>query len=127
MKDKKKNVFAVMVSRPTPCDVCHDVHFIYVFDATGKILRLVPLQLTKYGNEPWDQADIEKIRKRIEGQYIQSSFDFDPEIDAVTSATITSSIIFRSLEEEQITLRELKEKGFLQNPAGSPNSSGSMH
>jgi hypothetical protein len=112
-KDKKKDLFAVMVSKPVPCDVCHDVHFIYVFDATGKILQLIPLQLTKWGNKPWDEADIEQMRKRIVGRYIQSSFDFDPEIDAVSSATITSSIIFKSLEEELGTFGELKEKGFL--------------
>jgi hypothetical protein len=115
-----------MVDKPNPCDVCHDVHFIYVFDATGKILQLIPLELTKYGNEPWDAADIEKIRQRIVGRYIQSSFDFDPEIDAVSSATITSSIIFRSLEEEQITLKELKEKGFLQTSTESSNLRDSM-
>lgn len=35
---------AKVVSRPPPCDVCHDIHFIYVFDSTGKILQFVPLQ-----------------------------------------------------------------------------------
>ena len=59
--------------------------------------------------------------KRVVGRYIQLPFDFDPEIDAVTSATITSSIIFKSLEEEQAVFRELKEKGLLPIPNESPN------
>jgi hypothetical protein len=118
---KKKNIFAVMVSRPNPCDVCHDVHFIYVFEGSGKILQLIPLQPTKYGNEPWDNKDIEKMQKRVVGRYIQMPFDFDPKIDAVTSATITSSIIFKSLEEEQAVFRELKEKGLLPISKESPN------
>jgi len=118
---KKKNIFAVMVSRPTPCDVCHDVHFIYVFEASGKILQLIPLQLTKYGNKPWDYMDIEKMQQRVVGRYLQLPFDFDPEIDAVTSATITSSVIFESLEEEQAVFRELKEKGLLLIPNEGPD------
>lgn len=118
---KKKNIFALMVSRSNPCDVCHDVHFIYVFEASGKILQLIPLQPTKYGNEPWDNMDIEKMQKRVVGRYIQLPFDFDPKIDAVTSATITSSIIFKSLEEEKAVFKELKEKGLLSIPKESPN------
>jgi hypothetical protein len=120
---EKKYLFAVMVSRSPPCDVCHDVHFIYVFEATGKILQLIPLQLTKYanGNEPWDNMDVEKMRKRVIGRYLHLPFDFDPEIDAVTSATITCSVIFKSLEEEQSVLKELEEKGLLQSPNDSSN------
>ena len=113
---KKKYIFAVMVSRPTPCDICHDVHFIYIFEANGKILQLISVRLTKDENEPWDNMDIEKMRKRVVGRYLQLPFDFDPKIDAVTSATITSSIIFKSLEEEQAVFRELKEKGLLSIP-----------
>ncbi len=108
-----KRLFAAAISRPAPCDVCHDLHFIYVFETTGKILQLIPLQLTKYGNEPWDEADVDKMRKRIVGRYISSPFDFDPKVDAVTSATITSSIIFKSLNEGITLFKELKERGLL--------------
>ncbi len=59
---------------------------------------------------------VENMRKRVVGRYIYLPFDFDPKIDAVTSATITSSIIFKSLEEEQSVFMELKEKGLLQMP-----------
>ncbi len=111
--EQSKRLFAVIVSRPPPCDVCHDVHFIYLFDVTGKIIQFIPLQLTKYGNEDWDDIDIEKMRKRVIGRYINMPFDYDPEIDAVTSATITSSVIFDSLDEGQSLFREIKEKDLL--------------
>lgn len=120
---QRKCLFAVMVSRPSPCDICHDVHFIYVFETTGKVLQLIPVQLTKYGNEHWDDSDVEKMRKRLIGRYIYLPFDFDPGIDAVTSATITSSVIFKSLEEEQSLFKELKEKGLLLSPSSSSNLS----
>lgn len=106
-------VFAVVVNRPPPCDVCHDIQFIYVFDETGKIRQFIPLQLTKYGNEDFDEADLEKTRKRIVGRTINMPFDFDPEVDAVTSATITSSMIFKSLNEGLAVFNALKEKGLL--------------
>jgi len=117
---QKKIVLAAMVMHPSPCDVCHEVHFIYVLEGTGKILQFIPVQLTKYGNKHWDDRDVEKMRKSLVGRYILMPFDFDPAIDAVTSATITSSVIFRSLEEEQGVLRELKEKGLLQIPTDDP-------
>jgi hypothetical protein len=114
----KKQILAAMISRPAPCDVCHDVHFIYAFENTGEILQLIPVLLTKYGNEDWDNEDVEKMRKRVIVKYIHQPFDFDPEIDAVSSATITSSVIFNSLEEELRLFTELKEKGYLQSSNG---------
>jgi hypothetical protein len=88
-----RRVFAEVTSRPPTCDVCHDIHFIYVFDSSGEVLRFEPIQLTKYGNEPWDENDLAKMRERVLGRYIFKPYVFDPEVDAVSSATITSSII----------------------------------
>jgi len=109
----RKSLFAVMASSPPPCDVCHDVHFIYLFEQTGKILQLIPIQLTKEDNEDWDETDLEKMREKVVGRHINMPFDFDPDVDAVTSATITSSMIFKSLDDGQNLFRELKEKGLL--------------
>ncbi|MDY6971970.1 MAG: TlpA disulfide reductase family protein [Thermodesulfobacteriota bacterium] len=107
-------LFALVVSRPPPCDLCHDIHFICIFENTGKILRFMPLQLTKYGNEPWDFTDEAKMRDTIEGKYIFDPFDFDPGVDAVTSATITCSIIYKSLNEGQALFNELKRRGLIE-------------
>jgi hypothetical protein len=48
--DHVERVFAEVTSRPSVCDICHDVHFIYLFDTAGKVTGFEPLQLTKYGN-----------------------------------------------------------------------------
>jgi hypothetical protein len=53
------------------------VHFIYLFDFRGKVLGLVPLLLTKYDNEPWDEADLGKMRSRVVGRYLYKPFVFD--------------------------------------------------
>lgn len=108
-----QRLFAKVIGRPPPCDVCHDVHFIYVFDATGKILQFIPLQLPKYGNKDFDEADVAKMRERIVGRHIYNSFRFDTNVDAVTRATITSAVIFRSLNDGQSLFKKLKEKGLI--------------
>lgn len=108
-----ERVFAEVVSRPSVCDVCHDVHFLYVFDSNGKVTGFVPLQLTKYDNELWDDADLEKMRERIVGRYLSTPFIFDPKVDAVSSATMTSALIFDSLSKRMALMTELKEKGLI--------------
>jgi hypothetical protein len=112
-----KRLFAKVFSRPPPCNVCHDIHFIYVFDATGKILQFIPLQLAKYvakyGNVAWNEADVAKIREHIVGKYVYKPFVFDAKVDAVTSATITSAVIFKGLNDGQALFDDLKEKGLI--------------
>jgi len=102
-----------VVSQKPTCDVCHDILFVYSFEASGKILDFIPLQLSKYGNAPWDEADITKMRNKIIGRYIFNPFSFDGRVDAVTSATISSAAIFKGLNEGQILFKELKEKGLI--------------
>jgi peroxiredoxin len=110
---KARRFFAEVVSRPSACDVCHDLHFIYVFDEAGKVLRFVPLQVTKYENEEFDEDDLRKIRSRIVGKYLSDTFIFDPKVDAVSTATITSALIFDSFSKGKALMEELKEKGLI--------------
>jgi thiol-disulfide isomerase/thioredoxin len=113
-RDGSQRLFAVMVSRSVPCDVCHDAHFIYVFDSTGKVVGFAPIQLTKYGNKPWDESDLSKIRSRILGRYIFKPSVFDPKVDAIASATITAAVIFDSVSHGEAILEELRRKGLIQ-------------
>jgi len=109
----KKRFFAEVVSSPTICDVCHDVHFFYIFNEKGQIIDFVPLQLTKWGNETWTEEDIKIMRERLKGRFIFTPFYFNPELDAVTSATITSVIIFDELSEGNKLFELLKQEGFV--------------
>lgn len=110
---KAERFFAEVASRPSACDVCHDVHFIYVFDVAGKVRRFVPLQVTKYENEEFDEDDLRKIRSRLVGKHLSDTFIFDPKVDAVSSATITSALIFDSFSKGKALMEELKEKGLI--------------
>ena len=106
--------FAEVVDRASICDVCHDVHFIYVFDRTGKVVDFVPLHLTKYGNVVWNAAEVEQMRHRVVGQYLRAPRPFEPAVDAVTRATMTSAIIFDQLARGEELMQQLEKKGLLQ-------------
>lgn len=110
---KRRRLFAEAVSRPPVCIDCHDIHFIYAFDPAGKVIGFEPIHLTKYGNELWDPDDIEKMRNRIIGRTLSESILFQPDVDAVSSATITSRVIFNSLSKGGRLLEELKTIGLI--------------
>ena len=96
---KDVRFFAVVVNREPVCDICHAIQFIYIFDERGKIVDLQPIYLTKYGNKVWNEEDVRKMRSRVVGESILQPRDFDSEVDAVTSATITSAVMFQALSE----------------------------
>ncbi|MDT8440636.1 MAG: TlpA disulfide reductase family protein [Desulfuromonadales bacterium] len=106
-------LFAEVVSRQSVCDICHDVHFIYLFDAAGRIVDFEPLQVTKYGNVHWNDAEAASMHRRLVGQFIAAPRPFDPRHDAVTSATISSAIIFDSIAQGEELLDELRTRGLL--------------
>jgi hypothetical protein len=112
-KSRFPHLFAEVISRAVPCDSCHDVHFIYIFDGTGKIIRFEPFQISKLGNRPWNTHDVTKMRQRIEGKHLFDPFVFNSKVDAVSSATISSAVIFNSLGDGQALYQELKGKGLL--------------
>ncbi len=105
-------MFSKVESRLSVCDVCHDSHFIYIFDQRGIIKDLIPIALTKYGNVPWTEEDIKKMKNRLVGQSIFSPFVFDPSVDAVTTATMTSSLIFEALRLAKKDFADFKDYQF---------------
>lgn len=106
-------LFAEVVSRQSVCDICHDVHFVYLFDASGRILDFEPLQVTKYGNVHWSEVDAASMRRRLVGRFLAAPRPFDPRLDAVTTATISSAIIFDSIAQGADLLDELRVRGLL--------------
>jgi peroxiredoxin len=106
-------VFAEVASRSAICDVCHNVHFFYLFDRKGKILAFEPLHLTKYGNVEWTDGELARFAKRVVGRSMTGLWNFDPKVDAVTSATMTSAIIFDNFEQGRQLLDELRDAGEL--------------
>ena len=110
--NRQRRLFAEIVSRQSVCDICHDVHFIYIFDIQGQVFDFDALQLTKYGNVNWNAGEISSMRSRLLDKSLTRQHQFNPQVDAISSATITSAIIFDSLNQGTDLLAELKEKGF---------------
>jgi thiol-disulfide isomerase/thioredoxin len=109
----QKNFFSKLASRRAVCDICHDTFFIYTFDSEGKIVEIVPIQLTKIGNRHWTEEDIRKLRERTIGKSILNPFPFDAGVDSVSGATITAALIFDSLDKGKEIYGTLKTKGYI--------------
>ncbi|MCX5895267.1 MAG: TlpA disulfide reductase family protein [Proteobacteria bacterium] len=107
-------LFSRVESKLSVCDVCHDSHFIYIFDQEGIIKSFTPIALTKYGNVPWTPEDIKKMRSGIVGKSIFGSFAFNPKVDAVSTATMTSSLIFEALRLAKNNFSDFKNYQFRQ-------------
>lgn len=114
-KGKRQPIFAEVGNRSAICDVCHSVHFFYVFDRNGLVLDFKPLHLTKYGNVEWNNKEIGHFYNRVVGKTLADSWHFQPKYDAVTSATMTSAIIFDDLSQGQALLDELRKEKWI-NP-----------
>jgi hypothetical protein len=109
----QRNFFSKLASRRAVCDICHDTFFIYTFDSEGKVIDIVPIQLTKIGNLNWTEEDIEKLKARTIGRSILSPFPFDPGVDSVSGATITAVLIFDSLDKAKEIYEKLKREGYV--------------
>ena len=102
-------LYAKLISRKPTCDVCHGIHFIIVFNHEGIITNFTPVYLTKYGNIKWSAADIAFLRERIVGRSVLGRKTFNHTVDAVSTATMSSALIFNSLNKLLAVFTELKE------------------
>jgi thiol-disulfide isomerase/thioredoxin len=110
----QKSLFSKLASRRAVCDICHDTFFIYTFDTEGKVIDILPIQLTKIGNLDWTEQDIEKLRSRTIGRSIFRRLTFDPSIDSISGATITAALVFDSLDKAKEIYEKLKKEGYIQ-------------
>lgn len=110
--EREGYLLAKVVGKITLCDVCHDTHYFYVLDQEGIIRNFTPLLITKYGNEEWDQEDVNKIKKRFVGRSLFEAFSFDPKVDAVAMATMSSSLVYEGFNEGAQVFGNLKKFDF---------------
>jgi thiol-disulfide isomerase/thioredoxin len=109
----QKNLFSKLASRRAVCDICHDTFFTYTFDPEGKLIDIVPIQLTKIGNLQWAEEDIKRLKSRTVGRSILNPFTYDPGVDSVSGATITAALIFDSLDKAKEIFQKLKKEGYV--------------
>lgn len=90
---KQSGLYAVVAKRLPVCDLCHESLFAIAIDSAGTVKAFLPIYLTKFGNEAWSAEDEKYFTGRITGRGGEK-LEFSPEVDAVTSATMSSSLIF---------------------------------
>lgn len=108
-------LLARVVSKYSICDVCHDIHYYFIFDQNGYLVSFKPIHITKYGNVVLDQNDIAKIQSRVTGKDLFENIPFDPFVDAVSQATMSSYLIFEGLNDTKVILGNFKGNGFRKN------------
>lgn len=106
----KGALYAVVSARTPICDLCHDSLFAFVFDEKGEIKAFLPIYLTKYGNEAWSDQDEKFMESRLVGRK-SGDILFSSDVDAVTSATMSSTIIFDEAKRAGKIVTELAKGG----------------
>ncbi len=93
----ERTLWALVAGRAKVCNVCHDIFFIVVFDGAGRVVNLEPIAITKYKNVALDEKDLEFLRSRVVGRLLTRDLVFDPSVDAVSQATMSTALIFDTL------------------------------
>ncbi len=110
---KRGKVFSRVISRLPVCDVCHPIHFILTVSSSGQVVDFDAIYVTKYWNKEWSDEDVERMRRKLLGLSVLEKRDFDPEVDAVSTATMSSALIFDSLIRTDPIFKILKKEGHL--------------
>jgi hypothetical protein len=97
-----RHLWAMVAGRAKVCNVCHDIFFAVLFDDAGTIVNLAPIAITKYKNVELDAQDVAFLKGRVVGRLLTREIPFDPAVDAVSTATMSTSLVFD-------TLRRLRE------------------
>ena len=113
LEKAKTPVFARVVARRIPCIDCHDVFYIYSFDDEGRFLQFVPIAIYKLNNEEWDARDIRKTQDHFKGKSLLKDIPFNAKVDAVTSATISSKLVFDSMGKTKLIYKKLIDLGYI--------------
>jgi hypothetical protein len=101
-------LYARIATRAPVCDLCHRIRFLFAFDDEGVARAFEPVYLTKFGNELWSAEDGAKFSSRLAGRKMDE-IAFSPEVDAVTSATMSSALIYDEVRRTAARLRELQQ------------------
>ena len=109
LNDKQETFYSKILSRKPICDVCHGIHFIVTFDIKGFIRDIHAIHLTKYGNEVWTEEEINIVNHKLVGKKISENIQYNYEVDSVTTATITTSLMYNSIKRLTPLVKQVKQ------------------
>jgi hypothetical protein len=61
---------------------------------------------------PWTDEDIAKVKNNLVGRSIFEPFEFNPQVDAVTTATMSSSMVYESMDMAKEHFKDFYEYRF---------------
>jgi hypothetical protein len=109
VNDKQETLYSKILSRKPVCDVCHGIHFIVTFDSDGFIRDIYSIHLTKLGNALWTEEEVNKVNRKLVGTKISEKIQYNYEVDAVTTATITTSLMYNSIKRLAPLVEQVKQ------------------
>lgn len=112
-ESNRGKVFTRVISRLPVCDVCHPIHFLITLNPKGQIVDFDAIFVTKYWNVQWTDEEVDQMRRKLLGLSAFEERYFDPDVDAVSTATMSSSLIFDSIGKTGPIVEILREGGHL--------------
>lgn len=106
-----RTLWALVAGRAKVCNVCHDIFFVVLFDDGGAVVGLEPITITKYKNVEFDERDVAFLRGRVVGRPLTPDIVFDPTVDAVSQATMSSALVFDTLRRLGESWKAMVEAG----------------
>jgi peroxiredoxin len=103
------DLFARVATRTPVCDLCHPIRFAFAFGEDGNLRAFEPLYVTKMGNMPWSEEDRSKFTSRLSAKRM-FEIDFDPDVDAVTSATMSSALIYDEVRRTASQIKDFRQR-----------------
>ncbi|GAB4256507.1 MAG: hypothetical protein Kow0092_02580 [Deferrisomatales bacterium] len=103
------DLYAKVAYRDPVCEVCHSVQFLFAFDGQGRLRAYDSIHVTKYDNEEWTEEDSRFLESRLVDRTLEG-LSFDPEVDAVARATMSSALIFDDVRRTAALLKALKSR-----------------
>jgi hypothetical protein len=107
------SLWAMVAGRAKVCNVCHDIFFIVVFNDAGLVVNLAPIVITKYKNVEFDEKDVAFLKGRVVGRMLSREIVFDPTVDAVSAATMSSALVFDTLRRLRETWAGMVSSGLI--------------
>jgi len=102
---KPLDLYGRVARRRPVCDLCHTNVFVFAFDSGGRVRGFDALYATKLANDNWSAEETRSFEERL---LSKETVTFDPDTDAVTTATMSSSLMYDEIRRTLEVLPELK-------------------
>ncbi|PLX43751.1 MAG: hypothetical protein C0609_07505 [Deltaproteobacteria bacterium] len=99
------DLYGRVAKRRPVCDLCHTNVFVFAFDSEGRVRGFDVLYATKLANDKWSAEDTRSFESRL---IAKDKVIFNPDTDAVTTATMSSSLMYDEVRRTLAALPELK-------------------